>query len=130
MTKNYTTERIKANNLTLLTDLYQLTMMNGYRLCNLDGKRAVFDIFYRGNGGYSYAIAAGLEQAIDYILNIHFDDSDIEYLRSLKIFDEKFLSALKDFRFTGDIKAVPEGTMVFPYEPILTVSAPLWQAQH
>lgn len=130
MTNNgYITERIKTNNLTLLTDLYQLTMMNGYRRCNLDGRRAVFDIFYRGSGGYSYAIAAGLEQAIDYILNLHFDESDIEYLRSLKIFDEDFLKALKDFEFTGDIKAVPEGTMVFPYEPILTVSAPLWQAQ-
>ena len=130
MTNNgYITERIKTNNLTLLTDLYQLTMMNGYRHCNLDGRRAVFDLFYRGSGGYSYAIAAGLEQAIDYILNLHFDESDIEYLRSLKIFDEDFLKALKDFEFTGDIKAVPEGTMVFPYEPILTVSAPLWQAQ-
>ena len=130
MTNNgYITQRIKTNNLTLLTDLYQLTMMNGYRRCNLDERRAVFDIFYRGSGGYSYAIAAGLEQAIDYILNLHFDESDIEYLRSLKIFDENFLKALKDFEFTGDIKAVPEGTMVFPYEPILTVSAPLWQAQ-
>ena len=127
--EGYITQRIKTNNLTLLTDLYQLTMMNGYRRCNLDERRAVFDIFYRGSGGYSYAIAAGLEQAIDYILNLHFDESDIEYLRSLKIFDEDFLKALKDFEFTGDIKAVPEGTMVFPYEPILTVSAPLWQAQ-
>lgn len=125
----YITERTKTNNLTLLTDLYQLTMMNGYHLCGLDTRRAVFDVFYRGNGGYSYAIAAGLEQAIDYILNLHFDDSDIEYLRSLKIFKEDFLSALKNFRFTGDIKAVPEGTMVFPYEPIMTVSAPLWEAQ-
>lgn len=126
---DYKTERIKTNNLTLLTDLYQLTMMNGYRRCKLDERRAVFDIFYRGSGGYSYAIAAGLEQAIDYILNLHFDESDIAYLRSLEIFDEDFLKALETFEFTGDIKAVPEGTMVFPYEPILTVSAPLWQAQ-
>lgn len=125
----YITERTKTNNLTLLTDLYQLTMMNGYHLCGLDTRRAVFDVFYRGSGGYSYAIAAGLEQAIDYILNLHFDDTDIAYLRSLGIFGEEFLSALKDFRFTGDIKAVPEGTMVFPYEPIMTVSAPLWEAQ-
>lgn len=129
MAKDYTTERTKTNNLTLLTDLYQLTMMNGYRRCKLDERRAVFDIFYRGNGGYSYAIAAGLEQAIDYILNLHFDESDISYLRSLGIFDDDFLKALEKFEFTGDIKAVPEGTMVFPYEPILTVSAPLWQAQ-
>ena len=126
MTKDYTTERTKTNNLTLLTDLYQLTMMNGYRRCKLDERRAVFDIFYRGNGGYSYAIAAGLEQAIDYILNLHFDQSDIAYLRSLGIFDDDFLKALEKFEFTGDIKAVPEGTMVFPYEPILTVSAFFW----
>lgn len=127
--EGYITERTKTNNLTLLTDLYQLTMMNGYHLCGLDTRRAVFDVFYRGNGGYSYAIVAGLEQAIDYIQNLHFDDTDIEYLRSLKIFGEDFLSALKDFKFTGDIKAVPEGTMIFPYEPIMTVSAPLWEAQ-
>ena len=129
MTNDYITERTKTNNLTLLTDLYQLTMMNGYRRCKLDDRKAVFDIFYRGNGGYSYAIAAGLEQVIDYILNLHFDDSDIAYLRSLGIFDDDFLKALEKFEFTGDIKAVPEGTMVFPYEPILTVCAPLWQAQ-
>lgn len=129
MDDKYVTERVKTNNLTLLTDLYQLTMMNGYHICGLDKTRAVFDVFYRGAGGYSYAIAAGLEQAIDYILNLHFDEDDIAYLRSLGIFGEDFLSALKDFRFTGDIKAVPEGTMIFPYEPILTVSAPLWEAQ-
>lgn len=129
MDDKYVTERVKTNNLTLLTDLYQLTMMNGYHLCGLDKTRAVFDVFYRGAGGYSYAIVAGLEQAIDYILNLHFDDDDIAYLRSLGIFGEDFLAALKDFRFTGDIKAVPEGTMIFPYEPILTVSAPLWEAQ-
>ncbi len=125
----YLTERVKTNNLTLLTDLYQLTMMNGYLKCGLWKKRAVFDVFYRGAGGYSYAIAAGLEQAIDYILNLHFDKSDIEYLRSLGIFDEEFFRALEGFRFTGDIKAVPEGTMIFPGEPIVTVSAPLWEAQ-
>ncbi len=125
----YQTQRKLTNNLTLLTDLYQLTMMNGYRICDLADKKAVFDIFYRGNGGYSYAIVAGLEQAIDYILNLHFDDSDITYLRSLKIFNEDFLSALATFKFSGDIKAVPEGTMIFPYEPIMTVSAPLLEAQ-
>ena len=126
---DYTNERVKTNNLTLLTDFYQLTMMNGYKICKLDKKRAVFDVFYRGNGGFGYAIVAGLEQAIDYILNLHFDESDISYLRSLKIFPEDFLDALKDFKFTGDIKAVPEGTLIFPYEPILTVSAPLFEAQ-
>lgn len=126
---DYITERVKTNNLTLLTDLYQLTMMNGYKICGLDKRRAVFDVFYRGNGGYSYAVVAGLEQAIDYILNLHFDDSDLEYLRSLKIFPEDFLATLKDFKFTGDIKAIPEGTLIFPYEPIVTVSAPLFEAQ-
>lgn len=127
--QNYVTERVKMNNLTLLTDLYQLTMMNGYRISGMDKRMAVFDVFYRGAGGYSYALAAGLDQAIDYILNLRFDDSDIDYLRSLGIFDEEFFAALKNFRFSGDIKAVPEGTVVFPYEPIMTVSAPLWEAQ-
>lgn len=127
--QQYRTKRELANNLTLLTDLYQLTMMNGYSICKLNDNIAVFDMFYRGSGGYSYAVVAGLEQAIDYILNLHFDDSDIEYLRSLAIFDENFLSSLKNFKFTGDIKAVPEGTIVFPYEPIVTVTAPLWEAQ-
>lgn len=113
----------------MLTDLYQLTMMNGYRKCGLACKRAVFDLFYRGNGGFSYAVAAGLEQAIEYIENLRFDEDDIEYLRTQNIFDEDFFNALRKFRFTGDIKAVPEGTMIFPYEPILTVCAPLFQAQ-
>jgi len=126
---NYITKRTETNNLTLLTDLYQLTMMNGYRISGMDKRRAVFDIFYRGSGGYSYAITAGLEQAIDYILNLHFDDSDIAYLKSLGIFDEEFFALLKNFKFSGDIKAVPEGTMIFPYEPIMTVSAPLIEAQ-
>ncbi|MDE6060218.1 MAG: nicotinate phosphoribosyltransferase [Clostridia bacterium] len=125
----YVTERTKTNNLTLLTDLYQLTMMNGYRICDMDSRHAVFDIFYRGGGGYSYAVVAGLEQAIDYIQNLHFDDEDIAYLRSLGIFKDDFFEALKNFKFTGDIKAVPEGTLVFPYEPIATISAPLWEAQ-
>ena len=129
MKNGYISERTKTNNLTLLTDLYQLTMMNGYFKCGMHERRAVFDMFYRGSGGYSYAIAAGLEQAVDYINNLHFDSSDIDYLNSLGIFDDAFLDALKNFEFTGDIKAVPEGTMIFPYEPIVTVSAPLWQAQ-
>ena len=116
-------------NLTMLTDLYQLTMMNGYCKCNLDENIAVFDIFYRGNGGFSYAIAAGLEQAIDYIKNLKFEQKDIDYLESLNIFPEEFFEKLLNFKFTGDIKAVPEGTLVFPYEPILTVKAPLFQAQ-
>lgn len=113
----------------MLTDLYQLTMINGYYQCGTEQKKAAFDLFYRGSNGYSYAIAAGLEQAIDYILNLHFDDEDISYLRSLGIFGEEFLAKLKDFHFTGDIKSVPEGTVVFPNEPILTVVAPMFEAQ-
>lgn len=116
-------------NLTLLTDFYELTMMNGYLRCDMADKLAVFDVFYRGSGGYSYAVAAGLEQVIDLIENLHFDESDLEYLRSLKTFDEKFITELGKLRFTGSIKAVPEGTRVFPYEPILTVKARLFEAQ-
>lgn len=117
-------------NLTLLTDLYQLTMMYGYQKSNTTDKEAVFDLFFRGTDELSYAVVAGLEQAIEYIQNIHFDNSDIEYLRSLNLFDEEFLSVLKnDFKFTGDIYAMPEGSIVYPYEPILTVRAPIFQAQ-
>ncbi|MDR2634566.1 MAG: nicotinate phosphoribosyltransferase [Clostridiales bacterium] len=116
-------------NLALLTDLYQLTMMNGYLQCGVRDKTAVFDMFYRGTGGFQYAIAAGLEQVVSYIRNLRFDDGDLRYLRGLNIFSEDFLDALKDFKFTGDIYAVPEGTVVFPYEPIIIVKAPLFQAQ-
>lgn len=116
-------------NLTMLTDLYQLTMINGYYQCGLSDRIAVFDLFYRGNGGYSYAVAAGLEQAVEYINNLHFSEEDLGYLRSLGIFPENFLNKLRNFRFTGDIKAVPEGTVIFPYEPILTVKAPIFEAQ-
>lgn len=117
-------------NLTLLTDLYQLTMINGYLKCGTAEKVSVFDVFYRGGAELSYAVAAGLEQVVEYIRNLHFDDGDIEYLRSLSIFDEEFLNALKEFKFTGDIYALPEGTICFPYEPILTVVAPIFQAQY
>ena len=118
-----------ARNLTMLTDLYQLTMINGYFKCGTQNQKAAFDLFYRGSNGYSYAIVAGLEQAIDYVKNLHFDDDDIDYLRSLGIFGEEFLNELKKFRFTGDIKAVPEGTLIFPNEPIMTVIAPMFEAQ-
>lgn len=114
--------------LTLLTDLYQLTMMYGYSKNGQMNKQAVFDVFYRGIGN-NYAIACGLEQVVDYIKNLKFSDEDIEYLRSKKLFDEEFLSLLKEFRFTGDIYAVKEGTIVFPQEPILTVKARLFEAQ-
>lgn len=121
--------KVKMRNLTLLTDFYELTMMNGYLKCGTANKRAVFDVFYRGVGGFSYAVAAGLDQVIDYIENLHFDNDDIEYLRSLGTFDEEFLTVLKNFKFTGDVKAIPEGTIVFPYEPLLTVTATLFEAQ-
>ncbi len=117
-------------NLTMLTDLYQLTMMYGYYRCGMSEKTAVFDLFFRkAPGGSSYAIAAGLEQAIDFINNLHFSGDDIAYLRTLNLFDEEFLGMLKEFAFTGEIYAVPEGTVVFPYEPIVRVKAPIMQAQ-
>ena len=116
-------------NLTMLTDLYQLTMANGYLQKGVSEKRAVFDLFYRGSGGYSYAVAAGLEQAVQYLRDLRFEEKDIVYLRSLGIFPESFLERLRTFRFTGDLRAVPEGTVIFPSEPILTVSAPVFEAQ-
>ena len=119
----------EGRNLTMLTDLYQLTMANGYHKYGLDKREASFDLFYRGSGGYGYAIVAGLEQVVDYIQDLHFSEEDIAYLKSQNIFDEDFFNALREFKFTGSIKAVPEGTMIFPYEPILTVTAPLIQAQ-
>lgn len=118
-----------TSNLTLLTDLYQLTMMDGYLKNGKEKDIAVFDLFFRRNNIITYSVAAGLEQALDYVLNIRFEKQDIEYLRSLGLFDETFLSYLKNFRFTGDVYAVPEGTVVFPEEPIVTVRAPLLEAQ-
>lgn len=117
-------------NLTMMTDLYQLTMMNGYLRFGMQKNRACFDLFYRKQGDVtSYAVAAGLEQAIDYIKNLHFNADDLDYLRSLRIFDEAFLRYLAEFRFTGDILALPEGTIVFPNEPIVRVTAPIMEAQ-
>lgn len=117
-------------NLTMLTDLYELTMMYGYWKKGMGRNRAVFDMFYRATSETTaYAIAAGLEQVIDYINNLRFEEHDIEYLRSLKLFDEEFLNYLRGFKFTGDIMAVPEGTLVFSYEPIVRVTAPIMEAQ-
>ena len=116
-------------NLTLLTDLYELTMMNGYLKENKSDEIVIFDVFFRQNELITYSLAAGLEQAIDYILNLSFDEDDISYLRSLKIFGEDFLEYLKTLKFSGDVYSVPEGTMVFPGEPILTVKAPVMEAQ-
>lgn len=117
-------------NLTMMTDLYQLTMMYGYYKTGTMNKEAVFDLFFRKSRQDSaYSIAAGLEQVIDYINNLHFDEDDLVYLDSLNLFDAGFLDLLRELRFTGDIYAVPEGTVVFPNEPILRVKAPLFQAQ-
>ncbi len=116
-------------NLTLLTDLYELTMMQGYFESN-STETVIFDAFYRQNPcGNGYAIAAGLDQVIDYIKNLRFSSEDIEYLRGLHIFHEDFLAYLADFHFEGDIYAIPEGTVVFPHEPLLKVIAPIIQAQ-
>ena len=116
-------------NLTLLTDLYQLTMGYGFYRNGKHEDEVVFDLFFRKNALITYSLAAGLEQAMDYLLNWHFDEEDIAYLRGLNLFDEGFLDYLKNMRFTGDVYAVREGTPVVPSEPILTVKAPLIQAQ-
>ncbi len=116
-------------NLTLLTDLYQLTMMNGYLKEGRKDEVAVFDVFFRQNGMITYSVACGLEQAMDYIVNLRFGEEELAYLKGLGIFSEEFLDYLKDLKFTGDVYAVPEGTVVFPGEPILTVKAPIMQAQ-
>ncbi len=117
-------------NLTLLTDLYQLTMMYGYFKTGQTQSRAVFDMFYRQQANdMNYAIFAGLDQLIDYVNALSFSDDDLEYLRSLNLFDEPFLDALASFRFTGDIESVVEGTVVFPSEPLVRVSAPIFEAQ-
>lgn len=120
---------MRANNLTLLTDLYELTMMQGY-FKNPTNQTVIFDMFYRTNPcGGGFAITAGLEQMINYIENLHFSDDDIDYLRSLGIFEEDFLDYLKNFRFSGDVYAIPEGTVVFPREPLVKVVAPIMEAQ-
>ncbi len=117
-------------NLTLMTDLYELTMMQGYFKNKDQNETVIFDVFYRNNpvdGGY--AICAGLEQVINYVKNLHFGKQDIEYLASLNIFEPEFLDYLSQFRFTGSIYAIPEGTVIFPREPIIKVIAPIMQAQ-
>ena len=116
-------------NLTMLTDLYQLTMLQGYLKQGMQNRRAVFTMFFRHAPGLNYAIMAGNEQFLDYIENLHFGPEDIAYLRSLNLFEEEFLAYLKAFRFTGTIDIVPEGSFVFPGTPMVRVDAPLAQAQ-
>ena len=121
---------MSTRNLTLLTDLYEPTMMQGYFFAKDANETVIFDAFYRTNpDGNGYAIAAGLDQVIDYIKNLHFSEGDIEYLRSVGMFKEEFLEYLSTFRFTGDIYAIPEGTVVFPREPLVKVIAPIMEAQ-
>lgn len=122
---------MKEQNLTMLTDFYELTMANGYfQSGQVDEAIAYFDMFYRKvpDGG-GYAIMAGLEPVIDYLKGLKFTDEDIEYLRSKELFCEEFLEYLRNFKFSCDVWAVPEGTPIFPHEPILTVRGPVMQAQ-
>ena len=117
-------------NLTMLCDFYELTMGNGYLAEGMEDRITYFDIFYRNipdNGGY--AVMAGLEQIVDYIQKLHFNEEDIRYLEGRGMFKPEFLDYLRSFRFTGDIWAMPEGTPIFPGEPVLTVRAPAVQAQ-
>ncbi|MBS5517267.1 MAG: nicotinate phosphoribosyltransferase [Clostridiales bacterium] len=120
---------MSQRNLTMMTDLYQLTMMHGHFMRNAK-EEAVFDLFFREpTGNSSYAIVAGLEQAIEYIRDLKFTEEDIAYLDGLHLFSQEFLEYLKDFSFTGDLYAIPEGTPVFPGEPLIRVKAPIMQAQ-
>ena len=116
-------------NLTLLTDLYELTMMQGYFKHKDRNETVIFDAFFRNNPMDSgYSIMAGLEQVIQYIKELKFEQQDIDYLASLCIFQQDFLDYLKDFKFTGDIYAIPEGSIMFPREPMIKVSAPIMAA--
>lgn len=121
---------MNERNLSMLCDFYELTMSNGYFKKGMYNKTAYFDVFFRSvpDGG-GFAVAAGLEQVVDYINDLHFSEEDIAYLRAKKIFDEDFLNYLRSFHFSGDIYAVPEGTPVFPNEPVITVKAPVIEAQ-
>ena len=117
-------------NITLLMDFYELTMSNGYFINNLKDDIAVFDLFYRKNPDEAaYSIFVGLEDIINYILNLHFDDEDINYLKSLNIFNDNFLNYLRNFKFSGDLYAFKEGSIVYPNVPLVTVVAPLIDCQ-
>ena len=120
---------MNRQDLTLLTDFYELTMMQGYYE-EKQNETVIFDVFFRQNPcGNGYSVCAGLEQVIDYVKNLNFTYEDVDYLRSLHIFSEDFLHYLSGFHFSGDIYAIPEGTVVFPKEPLLKVIAPIMEAQ-
>ncbi|MDD6155157.1 MAG: nicotinate phosphoribosyltransferase [Eubacteriales bacterium] len=121
---------IKEENMTMLTDFYEITMANGYFESGMKDEIAYFDVFFRDipdNGGY--ALMGGVDQAIDYLDNLEFTDEDIEYLRSKNMFSEGYLDYLKNFKFACDVWMVPEGTPIFPYEPVMTIRGPVVQAQ-
>ena len=119
-----------SRNLTLLTDLYELTMVQGYFKEKAANETVIFDAFFRTNPfGSGYSIAAGLEQVIEYINDLHFDQEDVDYLKSTGLFEDDFLDYLLHFHFSGDIYAIPEGTVVFPREPLVKVIAPIMEAQ-
>ena len=121
---------MKGRDFALLTDLYELTMMQGYYETGAYNRKVVFDLFYRKNpSGSGFAITAGLQQAIEYLDGLHFTEEDIDYLRGKGIFDEGFLEYLKEFRFQGDIEAVPEGTIVYPGTPLVTVTGNVIECQ-
>lgn len=116
--------------LELVTDFYEFTMSNGYFIKNMKNRNAYFDVFFReipDNGGY--VIFAGLEQIIEYVKNLKFNDEDINYLKSKETFSDEFLEYLRNFKFTGTIWSIPEGTVVFPNEPLITIKAPIIEAQ-
>lgn len=131
LTKNEGENPMKEKiNLTMLTDFYEITMANGYFESKMEEDIAYFDMFFRKvpDGG-GFAIMAGIEQVVDYLKNLKFTDEDIDYLRKKDIFCDEFLEYLKTFQFVCDVWAVPEGTPIFPHEPILTVKGPVIQAQ-
>ena len=122
--------KLKEENLTLLCDFYEFAMANGYFEAGIGDKIVYFDMFYRTvPDNASYSIAAGLEQVIDYIENLHFSDEDIDFLRTKEIFHEDFLEYLRNFKFECDVWAIREGTVVFPQEPLVIVKGPIMQAQ-
>ena len=121
---------MSERNLTLLTDFYELTMMQGYFKEKDANETVIFDAFYRNNPvGSGYSICAGLDQVIDYVKNLHFDDDDVDYLRTTGMFEEDFLDYLRHFHFSGDIYAIPEGSVIFPREPLVKIIAPIMEAQ-